>query len=103
MPKPNPLSQGLKQQVRQAESFAPPAVTTTSTEVRVGKPVPPSRAGRVLIGGHFSPEVQTELKVLAAQERTTVQALIAEGINCVFARRHKPQIASLTPKQIEND
>jgi hypothetical protein len=42
------------------------------------------------------------LKVLAAQERTSVQALIAEGINAVFARRHKPQIAALTPPQNGN-
>lgn len=59
--------------------------------------MPPSRAGRVLIGGHFAPEVQTELKILAARERTSVQSLIAEGINAVFARRHKPQIATISP------
>jgi hypothetical protein len=87
MPKQNPLSRGLKQQERNA---AP-----APDKSRVSKAAP-SRAGRVLIGGHFAPEVQTELKVLAAQERTTVQALLAEGINAVFARRHKPQIADLT-------
>ena len=74
MPKPNPLSQGLKQQARQAV----PAPGATSGAPHAVKTVPPSRAGRVLIGGHFAPEVQTELKVLAAQERTSVQALIAE-------------------------
>jgi hypothetical protein len=98
MPKPNPLSQGLKQQqARQAEFADAPVPVTRAAEPRRAKPVPPSRVGRVLIGGHFAPEVQTELKVLAAQERTSVQALIAEGINAVFARRHKPQIAALTP------
>jgi len=64
------------------------------------KKLPPSRAGRVLIGGHFAPEVQTELKILAARERTSVQSLIAEGINAVFARRHKPQIATISPQSI---
>lgn len=99
MAKPNPLSQGLSQQLRQA----PPAVSVAAPKAvepnvgRATKPVPPSRAGRVLIGGHFAPQVQTELKVLAAQERTTVQQLVAEGINAVFARRHRPQIAELTP------
>jgi hypothetical protein len=100
MPKPNPLSQGLKQQqARQAEIADPPAAPITPEEAvpRRSRAVPPSRAGRVLIGGHFAPQVQTELKVIAAQERTSVQALIAEGINAVFARRHKPQIAALTP------
>ena len=107
MAKPNPLTQGLKQQqARQAEATAPqaPAAAPVGAPValRAAKSVPPSRAGRVLIGGHFAPEVQTELKVLAAQERTSVQALIAEGINAVFARRQKAQIAGLTP-QSAND
>lgn len=104
MAKPNPLSQGLSQQLRQA----PSAATVEGPRggepnvVRAAKSVPPSRAGRVLIGGHFAPQVQTELKVLAAQERTTVQQLVAEGINAVFARRHRPQIAELTPPAAGN-
>jgi hypothetical protein len=98
--KPNPLSQGLSQQLRQPPPLAPVVVPARvePKAIKEAKPVPPSRAGRVLIGGHFAPEVQTELKVLAAQERTTVQQLVAEGINAVFARRHKPQIAELTPQ-----
>lgn len=89
MPKQNPLSRGLKEQARLATPEQPAKRAS-------GKA--PSRMGRVLIGGHFAPEVQMELKVLAAQERTTVQALLAEGINAVFARRHKPQIAELAPE-----
>ena len=95
MPKPNPLTQGLKQQIHKAEpaADAPIAVPMQSNTARA---VPPSRVGRVLIGGHFAPEVQTALKIVAAEERTSVQALIAEGINAVFARRHKAQIALLS-------
>ena len=93
MPKPNPLSQGLKQQARKPEAAAPAEVAAQPSVVRS---VPPSRVGRVLIGGHFAPEVQTALKIVAAEERTSVQSLIAEGINAVFARRHKAQIASLS-------
>jgi hypothetical protein len=37
--------------------------------------------------------VQTALKIIAAEERTTVQALLAEGINTIFAKRRKPEIA----------
>jgi len=104
MAKPNPLSQGLSQQARQAPPAVVPAeATAPAAPPKAAKPVPPSRAGRVLIGGHFAPEVQTELKVLAAQERTTVQQLVAEGINSVFARRHKPQIAALTPLPTSNE
>lgn len=88
MPKQNPLSRGLKEQQARLATLEQPAKLRTAGKA-------PSRMGRVLIGGHFAPEVQMELKVLAAQERTTVQALLAEGINAIFARRHKPQIAEL--------
>ena len=59
-------------------------------------PLPPSRQNRVLIGAHFAPEVQTALKVLAAQERVTLQALLTEGIDMVFAKRGLPVIADLS-------
>lgn len=88
MPKPNPLTQGLEHQ--------PPArVATSAAPVTTLKSIAPSRSGRVLIGGHFAPEVQTALKIIAAEERTTIQALLAEGINTVFAKRHKPEIAGI--------
>ncbi len=45
--------------------------------------------------GLFAPEVQTALKIIAAEERTTMQALLAEAINAVFAKRHKPEIAEI--------
>lgn len=94
MAKPNPLSQGLTHQTRRTE----PATASVAAlpQASATKLLPPSRVGRVLIGGHFAPEVQTALKIAAAEERTSIQALLAEGINAVFARRHKPQIASLS-------
>lgn len=97
MAKINPLTQGLRQKNLQTAQPLDKPEPANENALRSTK-LPPSRVGRVLIGGHFSPEVQTELKVLAAQERTSVQALIAEGINAVFARRHKAQIAMLTPR-----
>ena len=90
MPKPNPLAQGLEQ-------HRSPAKTAISLAPRQAAPksAAPSRSGRVLIGGHFAPEVQTALKIVAAEERTTIQALLAEGINTVFAKRGKPEIADI--------
>jgi len=90
MPKPNPLMRGLEQQnPASVATVAAPSAKATRT-------IAPSRSGRVLVGGHFAPEVQTALKIVAAQERTTVQALLAEGINTVFAKRGKPEIAEFT-------
>ncbi len=93
MPKPNPLTQGLEQH-SQASRSKPPLPTDTLVKAPANAG-PPSRSGRVLVGGHFSPAVQTALKVIAAEERTTMQALLTEGINTVFARRSKPEIADM--------
>ena len=92
MPKPNPLSQGLSQTAKPRPG-APAATTSVLSERPQGKP--PSRSGRVLIGGHFAPEVQKALKIIAAEESTTIQALLAEAINTVFAKRQKPEIAEI--------
>jgi hypothetical protein len=91
MPKPNPLAQGLN---RTSQVSAPVAAPQS-----LRKAVPPSRLGRVLIGGHFAPEVQIALKIIAAEERTTMQALLAEAINTVFHRRGKPEIADMPTSQ----
>ena len=97
MAKPNPLSQGLKQARKLEPLAAAPSDETQPAAARKAVTrVAPSREGRVLVGGHFAPEVQTALKILAAKERSSVQSLLAEGINAVFARRHEPQIASLS-------
>ena len=91
MPKPNPLAQGLNQ-TRRAAARAPllPRLKQSHRAGSAG-----SRSGRVLVGGHFASEVQRALRIIAAEEGTTVQALLAEGINTVFAKRGKPEIAGL--------
>ena len=91
MPKPNPLAQGLNQTRRSAAAAV--AATSDLGVARTGSAG--SRSGRVLVGGHFASEVQRALRITAAEEGTTVQALLAEGINTVFAKRGKPEIAGL--------
>lgn len=91
MPKPNPLAQGLNQ--TRAAAAAAHVVDTDPPAGRAGSVS--SRSGRVLVGGHFATEVQRALRIIAAEEGTTVQALLAEGINTVFAKRGKPEIAGL--------
>ncbi|MDE0003942.1 MAG: hypothetical protein OXQ29_14725 [Rhodospirillaceae bacterium] len=50
----------------------------------------PGRAGRRLIGGHFDPRVAKKLKVLAAEEEATVQALLEEAVDLLFVKRGLP-------------
>jgi hypothetical protein len=100
MPKPNPLSQGLKTSETARSKAATPrrgkaSADAAKAEVTAARVTPgnPGRAGRVLIGGHFAPEVSVMLKVIAAEERTTIQALLADALNTIFAKHGKPEIA----------
>ena len=61
------------------------------------EPVPDRRAssGGVtkLVGAHFPEPVHRQLRVLSAQEGRTVQSVIAEALNDLFAKRKLPPIA----------
>ncbi len=60
-----------------------------------GKPIQPSRVGRVMIGGHFLPTVQRELKILAAQEGSTMGELLREAITLLLSKRGLPSVDKL--------
>lgn len=51
-----------------------------------------SRQGTKLIGGHFSPEVSTQLRILAAEEGTTVQKLLGEALDDLFVKKGRSRI-----------
>ena len=53
----------------------------------------PSRAGTKPITGHFPKQVRDELKKLAIERDTTLQVLMAEAFNDLFAKYGKPEIA----------
>ena len=52
----------------------------------------PSRTGKRLIGGHFPPEVAKHLKILAAEEETSIQALLEEALDLLFVKKGKGPI-----------
>ena len=45
------------------------------------------------IGGYFSLEVYTQLKILSAEKGMTTQDILTEGLNAVFRMHDKPPIA----------
>lgn len=49
----------------------------------------PSRDGRRFLGGHFDPKVVRQIKMLAAEEDTTTQALLEEALDMLFVRKGK--------------
>ena len=59
------------------------------TEPKAEKFFRPSREGRKLIAGHFSLKTAKQLKILAAEEDTTVQALLEEALDLLFVKKGK--------------
>lgn len=53
----------------------------------------PSRQGKVAVTGFFDPRVRRQLKVMAAEADTTVQGLLTEALNDLFAKHGKPEVA----------
>lgn len=51
--------------------------------------------GRRLIGGHFPPAVAIQLNVLAAEQDTTVQAMLTVALDLLFQKHRKPSIEKL--------
>ena len=56
------------------------------------RPSKRSRKGKRLIGGHFAPDVAKQLRILAAEEGTTVQSLLEEALHDLFVKKGKQVI-----------
>jgi hypothetical protein len=52
----------------------------------------PSRQNTRLIGGHFPPEIGRQLRILAAEDDTTVQALLEEAIDLLLAKKARGRL-----------
>ena len=55
----------------------------------------PGRAGKSNVTGYFPPAVKRQLRILAAEQGTTIQDLLGEALNDLFAKHGKPEIAPL--------
>lgn len=55
--------------------------------------LPPSRQGKKAITGYFDPAVSRQLRQLALDKDTTIQALLSEGLNELFIKYGKSPIA----------
>lgn len=49
--------------------------------------------GRVQVNSWHKPETKRQLRILAAEQGTTIQKLMTEALNLLFARYGKPEIA----------
>jgi hypothetical protein len=53
---------------------------------------PRSRQDTRLIGGHFSPDIARQIRILAAEVEMTVQALREEALSDLFVKKGKKAI-----------
>jgi len=53
----------------------------------------PSREGKKAITGFFDPAVSRQLKQIALEEDSNIQALLREALNDLFIKRGKSPIA----------
>ena len=60
-----------------------PTPAPTSTEAKA-KPSRQDRAGKKMVGGHFSAELSRSVNILAAEQATTVQALVGEALDLLM-------------------
>ena len=65
------------------------AVKTDAAEAAAAPAVTPSRVGKTMIAGYFTPEMAKAVKLLAVERDTTVQALIGEGLDAVLHKYGK--------------
>lgn len=72
----------------------PPATSAAAPQPKAEKFFRPSREGRKLIAGHFPPKTAKQLKILAAEEGTTVQALLEEALDLLFVKKGRRAVSS---------
>ncbi len=63
------------------------------TLTKVQEKETPKKSERRLIGGHFSPQVQQQVRIIAASQDVTIQALLTEALNDLFEKQGYPRIA----------
>ena len=87
------LAQAMRKQANSAAAAAPPPVKPAASGVGSVAYTPLSRAGKRQIAAYFQPAVKKQLKLLTVENDSTVQGLLAEALNDLFAKYGKPEIA----------
>ena len=83
----------LLQAMREKANPVAPAPTILAHSTAAQTKQPPSRNGKRQVAAYFPVPVQRQLKLLTVEHDTTVQNLLAEALNDLFAKYGKPEIA----------
>ena len=90
----------LLQAMREKANPLAPAQTIQAPSTAAQMKQPPSRNGKRQVAAYFPVPVQKQLKLLTVEHDTTVQNLIAEALNDLFAKYGKPEIAPTVERGI---
>jgi hypothetical protein len=74
-----------------AKPLAQTPIETSAAPTAFHRPV---RDGKRFVGGHFHPDVARQLRMIAAEDDTTIQALMEEAVDLLFAKKGRATIAS---------
>jgi hypothetical protein len=76
-------------------SEVPSAPSLSPDAEAASRIAPRTRIGTKQIAAHFPEDVAWQLRALAVDRKTTVQNLMGEALNDLFAKYGKPEIAPL--------
>jgi hypothetical protein len=79
--------------IRRSEGASFP--TAESAPDVSGRAPAKTRMGTKQIAAHFPEDVAWQLRGLAVERKTTVQNLMAEALNDLFAKHGKPEVAPI--------
>ncbi len=93
MKKPNALANALRNSgstvaasPEASEPVAPPLAALPRAQA-------PSRQATKAITVHFPEDVRRQLKSMAAEQGRSMEDMVGEGLNLLFARYRKPELA----------
>ena len=90
----NKFAAALKSGKKDAKAAAPTAAVSEKSSAHAR----PSRKSTKHIGGYFDPAVSKQLRLIAVDEDSSVQALLGEALDMLFQSRRKPMVAQKAAK-----
>jgi hypothetical protein len=98
-PKPVNLLNAMRSSAKSAPRPGAAAVMEPPAEAAAQSPEQPpprlGRAGKSNVTGYFPPAVKKQLRLLSAEHDKTIQRLLGEALNDLFAKYGKPEVAPL--------
>lgn len=94
MTQQNKFAAALKSPKPAAAPQSPPEASEPEIEVKAAPGAQrPVRRNTKHVGGYFDPAVSRQLRAIALDEDSTVQALLGEALDMLFQSRQRPTIA----------